>query len=432
MIGYPIVFRCCECTVEEQTMEHLESHIWSRHLQAFPFKCAHCDFPALSAISLMEHFEQNHAEVTTVEFKRNLDDEKRFRKMVAESIAIEIEDTSQQDAGVQMDSIQPMMQQGPRQIMLLPPQTSRYQDIDDSPEPEDNDFGVMEDDENVEELIEDDEDDDYIDELGNPVFIGAHDDNNFILDDEISQQGGCNMRGNSFHLKYIRTRRMDKLIDNVVVNAAQRTSPDSVKPVNLYTEISCFTVFQTINPTNGEGHYVDGRGGRKVGRYQCDQCPRSFKYQSKLDEHRRTHLGVRPFNCPYCDQSFTQKGALKTHMRTHTGERPFYCQWDCGKQFISSSARRHHEKTHSGERPYICSVCGKGFTKNSHNIHNREIIQRDSMLQGGMRSPEITVSEATGEIVDIQPRGKEISVVRDIVEQIHEEKFSERKDFLRI
>ena len=37
------------------------------------------------------------------------------------------------------------------------------------------------------------------------------------------------------------------------------------------------------------------------------------------------------------------------------------------------------------------------------------------MLQGGMRSPEITVSEATGEIVDIQPRGKEISVVREIV-----------------
>lgn len=365
-------------------------------MQAFPFKCSYCDFPALSAASLCEHFTRDHAEVTIIEFKRNLEDEKRFRKMVAESIAIEISDDSQQSSELQ-----------PTQLMLLPSQSSQYGDIVDHRDADDDDFGVLDDDENVEELIDDDDDDDYIEELGNPVFIGAGGDTDYIIDDELSQQGP--IRATSFHLKYIRTRRMDKLINNVVVNAAQRNSPDSTNPPDTFS--------------NDSG---------KMTRYNCDQCTRSFKYQSKLDEHRRTHLGVRPFSCPYCHREFSQKGALKTHMRLHTGERPFYCQWECGKQFTSASARKHHERTHSGERPYICNVCGKSFTKNSHvvrhlkNIHNRELLQEDALLRGDVVEAEASARH----IVDIEPRGKEIRVVQDIVEQIHEEKFSEQKDFM--
>ncbi|CAP24955.2 Protein CBG04199 [Caenorhabditis briggsae] len=408
MIGYPIVFRCCECTVEEQTMEHLESHIWSRHLQAFPFKCAHCDFPALSAINLLEHFAQNHSEVTTVEFKRNLDDENRFRKMVAESIAIEMIENSQQDSNSQLSHMDPMMQSDSAQIMLLPSQSDQYEDLVGHRSPDDDDFGVLEDDENVEELIEDDEDDDYVDELGNPVFIGAHDDSNYILDDDLSQQGTMRTTS-SYQLKYIRTRRMDKLIDNVVVSASRRNLPVSADTVE------------------DSSYDPDGDRSGKMDRYQCDQCPRTFKFQSKLDEHRRAHLGVRPFRCLYCIREFTQKGALKTHMRLHTGERPFVCQWECGKHFASASARRHHEKTHSGERPYICSVCGKGFTKNSHvvrhlkNIHNTVLI-REAIMRGEVPADH----PASNHIVDIVPRGKELHVVNDIVEQIHEEKFNER------
>lgn len=406
MIGYPIVFRCCECTVEEQTMEHLESHIWSRHLQAFPFKCEHCDFPALSAISLLEHFAQNHAEVTTVEFKRNLEDEKRFRKMVAESIAIEIEDASQQDPNSQLTEMQPMMQADTRQIMLLPPESNQYEDIVDHRGTDEDDFGVMDDDENVEELIEDDDDDDYIDELGNPVFIGAHDDSNYLLEDDVSQPGTMRTT-NTYHMKYMRTRRMDKLIDTV---ATQQDPHDM--PENLVDD-------GTFDNEEEES--------RKMGRFQCDHCPRTFKFQSKLNEHRRAHLGVRPFPCPYCPRGFTQKGALTTHMRLHTGERPFVCQWECGKTFTSASARQHHEKSHSGERPYMCNVCGKSFTKNSHvirhlkNIHNSELI-REAILRGEVSADH----PVSNHMVDIEPRGKELPVVNDIVEQIHEEKFHER------
>ncbi|EGT41897.1 CBN-ZTF-23 protein [Caenorhabditis brenneri] len=411
MIGFPIVFRCCECTVEEQTMEHLESHIWSRHLQAFPFRCSYCDFPALSSVSLIEHFAQEHAEVTIIEFKRNLEDEKRFRKMVSESIAIEIEENSQHDTSSQLTELQPMMQQGTTQLMLLPSHDNQYASIVDhrvsqDDDEDEDDFGVLEDDENVEELLEDD-DEEYMEELGNPVFIGAGEGSNFILADDMEQQSSLRAT-NSYHLKYIRTRRMDKLIDNV---AAQRNSPDS-----------------TSNSRDDVTYSTEDENGVK--RFNCDQCERSFKFQSKLDEHRRTHLGLRPFQCDRCHRQFTQKGALKTHMRLHTGERPFFCQWDCGKQFPSSSARRHHEKTHSGERPYICSVCSKSFTKNSHvirhlkNIHNREIIQEDALLRGDYTTAEETASH----IVDINPRGEERHAVHDIVERIHEEKnFAEQK-----
>uniref|UniRef100_A0A8R1HLA0 C2H2-type domain-containing protein n=1 Tax=Caenorhabditis japonica TaxID=281687 RepID=A0A8R1HLA0_CAEJA len=394
MIGYPIVFRCCECTVEEQTMEHLEKHIWSRHLQAFPFKCAQCDFPAINSTSLREHFEQLHQQVTTIEFKRNLEDEKRFRKMIAESIAIEIEDNSQPTQ--QLTVLQPMaIPQGTTQIMLMPSTSSQYEAIVEHRGADEDDFGVLEDDENVEEMM-DEEDEDFLDELGNPVFIGASDDPEYILEDEMAPP----IRPTSYHMKYLRTRRMDKLIDNVVVNATQRSSPDS-----------------TTNQPNG-ALLLEGSSSRSDRKYSCDQCNKSFQYMSKLEEHRRIHMGVKPYSCPYCPRQFTQKGALKTHIRLHTGERPFACQWECGREFTSASARTHHEKTHSGERPYQCSVCGKAFTKNSHvlrhlkNIHNRDMLSRAALISAsGQSGGDIGIPP----VPDVTPRGKEAEVVHEIV-----------------
>ncbi|CAI2305372.1 unnamed protein product [Caenorhabditis sp. 36 PRJEB53466] len=412
MIGYPIVFRCCECTVEEQTMEHLEKHIWSRHLQAFPFKCAHCDYPAINSNSLLEHFQQDHADVIDIAFKRNLEDEKKFRKMIAESIAFEIDESVPTHENPQIAVIE-AIPQVTRQIMILPPTSNEYEGMVEHRHSDEEDFGVLEDDDNVEEITDEEEDEEsYMDSLGNPVFIGAHDDPDYILEDDLEPPTQVRPP-TSYHMKYLRTRRMDKLIENVVMSSSRRRSPDSSK--NQINDL--------IN---------DDAESRTIGRFSCNQCSRTFKFHSKLKEHLRTHVGARPFACQYCDREFTQKGAMKTHERLHTGERPYVCQWECGRQFASASARRQHEKTHSGERPYICSVCGKCFTKNSHvlrhlkNIHSREMMTHAVILPGNEQSDAAIPLPCAP---DITPRGQESKIVESIVEQIHEE-VTEKKNFV--
>ncbi|WP_330927470.1 C2H2-type zinc finger protein, partial [Candidatus Sororendozoicomonas aggregata] len=103
--------------------------------------------------------------------------------------------------------------------------------------------------------------------------------------------------------------------------------------------------------------------------YPCDQCDKVFFAPIRLEEHKRTHTGVKPFKCDVCQQRFAQSSTLTKHMRTHTGEKPFSCDI-CGKRFTTSSNRNSHRQSHTNEKPFVCPTCGKSFrTKGNLGQH---------------------------------------------------------------
>ncbi|CAD6184128.1 unnamed protein product [Caenorhabditis auriculariae] len=366
MIGYPIVFRCCECTVEEPNLEHLESHIWSRHVKKFPFNCALCDYPAMNYDSLAHHFATQHPFNVNIEFKRRIEDEKRLREMIAESITVQIfegedvhseeppfypdtgEDNVASECAIHIDAPNDVGM-SPRNfspIVMMPTDCGQYKlsfsffEKDDLLEEE------QEEEEEEEEDIEQDESIEYVDEEGNPVYI-EHD----LCDEDYSNH----------QVRVLRNRRLQKTINNVALGDVPGTSKN--------------TLYLSLDDTDAKSKKRDERYS-----FACDVCGKMIKYYSKLIEHKRSHDGERPFACMYCPARFTQNGALKCHIRLHTGERPYPCTWECGKSFASSSARALHEKTHSGERSFMCVFMRESFhEKNSHcnrhlkNVHAREI-----------------------------------------------------------
>ncbi|XP_072233352.1 uncharacterized protein [Leuresthes tenuis] len=98
-----------------------------------------------------------------------------------------------------------------------------------------------------------------------------------------------------------------------------------------------------------------------VGRHDCPDCAKKFKFASSLLAHSVIHTGARPHHCSDCGRCFSFRQSLDRHRHTHKTGRSYDCAI-CGQTFHSLSARTEHKQTHMEDGVYTCCRCKKRFS----------------------------------------------------------------------
>ena len=96
----------------------------------------------------------------------------------------------------------------------------------------------------------------------------------------------------------------------------------------------------------------------------CTYCNKALLSQISLEEHLRTHNGLKPFTCSQCEKSFIRSCHLERHQIIHTREK-FGCLL-CDKTCSWSRQLKRHQRIHTGEKLFSCSRCDTTFSCSGH------------------------------------------------------------------
>ena len=94
---------------------------------------------------------------------------------------------------------------------------------------------------------------------------------------------------------------------------------------------------------------------------KCDNCVRTFPFDSQLRDHRKSHFKRKPHRCsfPNCDVEATHLYDIKKHERVHL-KKQHKCP-SCDYTMLDARYLNQHKKVHSEVNTYHCDKCGKTF-----------------------------------------------------------------------
>lgn len=128
--------------------------------------------------------------------------------------------------------------------------------------------------------------------------------------------------------------------------------------LNIHKETSYFTVYKTFwTPHNSQLNpraFIMKESDRPK-KYICEVegCSKAYSRPGLLEQHKRTHINVRPFKCKVCDKGFFRESHLRVHNWVHSPEKPLKCEI-CERRFITNQQLSRHSKTHKNPPQYKC------------------------------------------------------------------------------
>ena len=111
------------------------------------------------------------------------------------------------------------------------------------------------------------------------------------------------------------------------------------------------------NPDNLRKHQAQ----HTVNKFACRSCDKTFPYESKLAEHRVSHMRLGYKKCFHgkCTKIFKRKSDLEKHAITHSNKLH-----KCNKcNYANADIRnlKQHQRKHAEVGAYACPKCGKRF-----------------------------------------------------------------------
>lgn len=109
--------------------------------------------------------------------------------------------------------------------------------------------------------------------------------------------------------------------------------------------------------------------------YECDLCGGKFHSKIRLKKHLANHVtskAIKSFQCNQCDKSYMYNSSLREHRKLHSGQKPTVICHQCGKTYAKNTFNKHLREFHERFKQFVCDDCGDAFfTMHLLNDHVR-------------------------------------------------------------